>query len=221
MRLVEKRMNGNITREEFVELRSQVSSIATAVEHLSSSFLSSLKERESTFRAEISRVDSETRNRFEKNEELAAEKARSDLEGRRWLIGTLAAMFVGILTLGGWWSTSIKQAVVAELTTSLSVIQAQNASSSKDRDDMRSRLANLEDQQNKTQAELSAFITKTAADEREIETQFWSFQQSSNATIADQWRVMAELWDTLHEMGAKLPARPSGPYFTPAPPPQH
>lgn len=98
----------------------------------------------------------------------------------------------------------------------LAPVVTQNQVSVEDRAQIHKALDTLEGQAAGNAAELKAFEAKTTSDLKEIETQFRAQEQLTNAVTADMWRVMEEEWDTLANMGAKMPQRPVGPFFSPS-----
>lgn len=103
----------SITREEFVELRGTVMNIAASVQALTNSFAAEIKEREMWHKAEIARLETETRGRFEKNEEGSYQREKTNVEGRRWMIGVLAGLVVVLITIITLFGTSIKDSTLS------------------------------------------------------------------------------------------------------------
>jgi hypothetical protein len=208
-------VRSSITREEFIELRSQVTNIAHSVEQLTSTFGSSLKEREISQRADLARVESETKSRFDKNEEIANSKASSDTEGRRWLIGTLAGLLVLIVGAGTWWTNGIKDSVLASVSNELVVLHEQNATSIKDRQDLNRSVIDNEHDLADVRAQMAGMNAKYDAKLIEIETQFRADAQSRNIQYAQLARSEQMFQSALHDSGAKIPAPTAGPYYFP------
>jgi hypothetical protein len=208
-------LRSSITREEFIELRGQVANIAHSVEQLTSTFGSSLKEREISQRAELARVESETKSRFDKNEEIANSKATADTEGRRWLIGTLAGMIVLVVGAGSWWTSGIKDAVRSDLSNELVTLHEQNATSIKDRQELNVQVLAMERNYSDVKAQIAGMTARYDAKLIEIETQFRADAQARNIQYAQLARTEQMMQSALHESGAKIPAPTPGPYYFP------
>lgn len=70
-----------------------------------------------------------------------------------------------------------------------------------------------------TVAEQKAIVltmdARVRAESAEVETQFDSLAQSQDTQFAEQQRRNADLQNALHDLGAKMPAAPAGPWYFP------
>jgi hypothetical protein len=215
-----------ITREEFIELRAQVGNIAHSVEQLAATVATGQKEWELNYnsalariqsesKADIARVESDSRGRFEKNEEIAANKAKSDTEGRRWLIGTLAASLGLLVYFGNLWTGSIREGVLLEVRNELTPVKEQNATSIKDRSDMHDVVMRHIDQIGTINSTLSSLTAGYDAKLIEIETQFRADAQARNIQFSEQQRQNQNFQNALSDLGAKMPHAPTGLFYHP------
>lgn len=209
-----KSVNG-ITREEFAELRSHVSTIAHDIDTLTTGYQSERKERDLRLDSEIDKLQSEMRNRFEKNEEIADSKNTVAVEGRRWLIGTIAGLVIVLGAMINWWGSSIKESTLAEVNNTLNIIREQNAVSIKDRDDLRRSLELVSKDVNTNTVNASTMKAQFSTQLVEIETQFRASDRARNVQFAQQQRQNADYQNGLSGLGAKVPISPSGPYYFP------
>lgn len=209
-----ERQNG-ITREEFAEMRSNVSNIAHDIDTVSTAYQTERKERDLRLDSAISKLESEMRNRFEKNEELADSKNTISVEGRRWLIGTIAGLVVVMGAVINWWGTSIRESTLAEMNNSLNIIHEQNAVSIKDRDDIRRAMQMLSDNSNANTVNISTMKAKFATQLIEVETQFRASDRARNVQFAEQQRQNINFQNSLSGMQAKVPNAPEAPFYFP------
>lgn len=209
-----QRHNG-ISREEFAEIRSQVASLAHDIEGLTLGFKTEQKERDLRLNSEISKLESEMRNRFEKNEELASNKNTSDVEGRRWLIGTIAGLVIVLGAMINWWGSSIKESTLGDVNNSLNLIREQNAVSIKDRDDIRRITDEVSKQVNITTTGLAAMESKVETQLTEVETQFRASDRARNVQFAQQQRENLNTQNELANLGAKVQVAPNAPFYFP------
>lgn len=207
--------NKSISRDEFVELKAQVLNLIRETGSITTGFESSQKERDVSRAAEIARIESESKSRFEKLEEAFNNKNLADTEGRRWLIGTLTGLVMAFMVVGGWWTNTIKESVVAEVGNQLVIVKEQNAASLKDREELNSKVSKNSQDISKLDTEVAANNARYATKLIEIETQFAADAQSRNIQFANQQRLNSNFQNALSAMGAKIPPYPFAPFYNP------
>lgn len=104
--------------------------------------------------------------------------------------------------------------IVFDNSNQLTTIVAQNATSSKDRDDMRRDLYIIREGLDKTTLQSYG----TVRDLQEVETQMKKAQDEFNLQHAHTERQLANFQNTFHEMNAIIPSSPSGPWYFPTVP---
>jgi hypothetical protein len=200
--------SGTITREEFVELRGQVTHISQAVENLTSAFKSSLTERELTQKTEIATLRAENIARFEKNEQIAAEKESRAVDGKRWIIGVFAGLVIVFVTLGNWWTSSIRESVTSALLIQISPMKESLSSHS-------SYIEKFSEKEVSMEKEFSVFKADMDAKYSGLQTEMKAIQQFNNEGKTQLWQIDTVLWDAVSNLGGKLPERLSIPYYNP------
>lgn len=189
--------------------------MAHDIDSLTSNFQTQQQERDLRLNSEIAKLESEMRNRFEKNESLAESKNNTSLEGRRWLIGTVATLVLVLGAMINWWGSSIKESTLGEVNNSLNIIREQNAVSIKDRDDMRRAAEMVTRDVNTNTAQLSTLRAQIETQLMEVETQFRASDRARNVQFAEQQRMNADLQNQVAGLGGKVQISPPGPYYFP------
>jgi hypothetical protein len=200
--------SGTITREEFVELRGQVTHISQAVENLTSAFKSSFQEREITQKSEMATLRAETIARFEKNEENQKQKEQGIIEGKRWIIGVFAGLVIAFLTAGSWWTASIRESVTSALLIQISPMKETIASHI-------AAIEKFSEKEVSMEKEFSVFKADIDAKYTGLKTELSAIQQFNNEGKTQLWQIDTVLWDAVSNLGGKLPERLSIPYYNP------
>lgn len=131
------------------------------------------------------------------------------------VIVALGAVVVSALGLFGAWISGQVDAKLSPINSSVATLQQQAASSATDRNDMnRGQQMNITSIAALTAALQSEVATRLST-MKEVETQFDALAQEGNTQFAAQQRKNSELQNALHEMGAKMPPYPTGPFFFP------
>jgi hypothetical protein len=109
-------------------------------------------------------------------------------------------------------ANTISLSKVAEV---LPTIMQQNASSKQDRDDQKAIVSKLQEVQTRILETQAKETAERLANEREVETQIDAVAQAQAIQFSNQQRANADLQNALHDMGAKMPAAPPGPFYFP------
>lgn len=105
--------------------------------------------------------------------------------------------------------------IVTTLVRDMGEVKSQNADSKRDRDDKGVILLKLSDGFATLAKEQAAQNAERLANETEFETQIDSMAQEVNTQFANNERWKGGVQDALHEMDAKFPPAPHGPWFFP------
>ncbi len=114
-------------------------------------------------------------------------------------------------------SSSKQESEIAELKSKMVLaeqiptIMSQNADSLRDRNDKGRIIEKMLEVQTKVLQSLSELY----ANGREVETQMDAMAQELNIQFANNERWKGGVQDALHEMGAKFPPAPTGPWYFP------
>lgn len=138
------------------------------------------------------------------------------------------------IILGGFWfvlnlqvSSSMKgfsdslARMESQVTTNSKVseliptILSQNADSMRDRTDLNKKYDTLMVRIAEIDKGSATDRAERRSNEAEVETQIDAMNQSLSVQFANQQRMNTDLQNALHDMGAKYPAAPSGPFYFP------
>jgi hypothetical protein len=95
------------------------------------------------------------------------------------------------------------------------LVTQQNSTSAQDRTDQRARLDRLEGNQADMNKELRGISSTSEQKFTEVETQFNADSQLRNVQFSDQQRINSAMWNSLHDLGGKIPEYPKGPFYQP------
>lgn len=107
------------------------------------------------------------------------------------------------------------EAMVTRNNEAIPVLQQQNADSKRDREDKGVVLTKMTDVLAEVSKMLASEVAERRSNEAEFETQIDAMNQSLSVQFANQQRMNADFQNTFHDLGAKMPAAPSGPWFFP------
>lgn len=135
-----------------------------------------------------------------------------------WLINlyiTTAISPVAALAVQAKTGNDTLQSTVAKNSEGIGILSSQAADSKRDRDDQRGLLQKSLEVQTGILERFARADAERQANEREVETQIDAMNQSLSVQFANQQRENSEFRNALHDMGAKIPMAPNGPWYFP------
>ena len=148
------------------------------------------------------------------------------------IVGFIAAILIPLAfivnlyitsAISPWAAVSNQAKAIAEsnsvingrLVEDMGTVKAQNADSKRDREDQRTILTRTIEVQTSILQQFARADAERLANEREVETQVDAMSQMYNEKIAEIFRRLADSQNALHDMGAKVPVAPNGPFAFP------
>lgn len=104
---------------------------------------------------------------------------------------------------------------IDEFKEKMAVVLAQNTVSITERAEFKINIAKLQDQFSNTDAQLKSEIASRESANVEIETQADAISQALGLQFSENYRWASGIHGALHELGAKFPQAPPGPWIFP------